>query len=148
MGIFMEGICHYRDCESFFLFCDSICIHARQFYNSLDPNCYRIYMLLGCFDYAPTYSSTSALTSTAGYLEDIQNNMLPHTRIDIPIPIIIEPLIVQPGLLYMNEEDGPMMDLLCSVNIIPRIVSIMPMIINDLLARLFRFINYRYNYCL
>src|SRR5215831_14552300 len=70
MGIFMESICHYRDCESFFLFCYSICIHARQFYNSLGPNCYRIYMLLGCFDSATTYSSTSALMSTVGYLED------------------------------------------------------------------------------
>jgi hypothetical protein len=144
----MESICYYRDCESFFLFYYSICIHARQFYNSLDPNCNRICMLLGCLGCAPTYSSTSALMSTAAYLEDIQNNRLPHTRIDIPIPIIIEPLTVQPGLLYMNEEDGPTMDLLCSVNIIPRIVSIMPMIINDLLPRLFRFINYRYNYCL
>jgi len=65
MGIFMESICHYRDCESFFLFCYSICIHARQFYNSLDPNCYRIYMLLGCFDCAQTYSPTSALMPTA-----------------------------------------------------------------------------------
>ena len=65
MGIFMEGICHYRDCESFFLFCYSICIHARHFYNSLDPNCYRNYMLLGCFDCAQTYSPTSALMPTA-----------------------------------------------------------------------------------
>jgi hypothetical protein len=62
---------------------------------------------------------------------------MPHTRIDIPIPIIIEPLTVQPGLLYINEEDGPTMDLLCSVNIIPRIVSIGPTIIN---VGLFRFI--------
>ena len=46
--------------------------------------------------------------------------MVPHTRIDIPIPIKIEPLTVQPGLLYINEEDGPTTDLLCSVNIIPR----------------------------
>ena len=38
---------------------------ARQFYNSLDPNCYRIYMLLGCFDCAQTYSPTSALMPTA-----------------------------------------------------------------------------------
>ncbi len=75
------------------------------------------------------------------YLEDIPNNRLPHTRIDIPIPIIIEPLTVQPGLLYMNEEDGPTIDLLCSVNIIPKIVNIRPTIINGLLARLFRFIN-------
>jgi hypothetical protein len=68
---------------------------------------------------------------------------MPHTRIDIPIPIIIEPLTVQPGLLYINEEDGPTMDLLCSVNIIPRIVNIRPTTINDRLADLFRFINHR-----
>jgi hypothetical protein len=89
------------------------------------------------------YSSTSALMPPAGYLENILNTMMPHTRIDIPIPIIIEPLTVQPGLLYINEEDGPTMDLLCSVNIIPRIVNIRPTTINDLLADFFRFINYR-----
>ncbi len=65
--------------------------------------------------------------------------MVPHTR--IPIPIMIEPLTVQPGLLYINEEDGPTMDLLCSVNIIPRTINIRPTTINNLLARLFRFIN-------
>jgi len=43
-----------------------------------------IYMLRGCFDCAPT---TSALMSTAGYLENIPDNMMPHTRIDIPIPL-------------------------------------------------------------
>jgi hypothetical protein len=36
------------------------------------------------------------------------------------------------------------MDLLCSVNIIPRTIIIKPMITNDLLTDLFRFINYRY----
>jgi hypothetical protein len=31
--------------------------------------------------------------------------MAPHKRINIPIPIIIIiPLTVQPGLLYINEE--------------------------------------------
>jgi hypothetical protein len=80
----------------------------------------------------------------SAYLEDIQNTITPHTRIDIPIPIIIEPLTVQPGLLYMKEEDGPKMDLLCSINIIPRIIIIKPMITNDLLTDLFIFINYRY----
>ncbi len=43
----------------------------------------------------------------------------------------------------MNEEDGPTMDLLCSVNTIPKIVNIMPTVINGRLARLFRFINYK-----
>ena len=33
--------------------------------------------------------------------------MAPHKRINIPIPIIIIPLAVQPGLLYINEEGGP-----------------------------------------
>jgi hypothetical protein len=43
----------------------------------------------------------------AGYLEDTRNTMAPHKRINIPIPIIIIPLTVQPGLLYINEEGGP-----------------------------------------
>lgn len=34
------------------------------------------------------------------------------------------------------------MDLLCSINIIPRTIIIKPMITNDLLTDLFRFINY------
>jgi hypothetical protein len=144
----MESICYYRDCKSFFLFCYFICIHARQFDTSLDYDCHRNYMLLGCFDRSSAYSSTSALMPSAGYLEDTRNTMIPHMRIDIPIPVIIEPLTVQPELLYINEEDGPTMDLLCSVNIIPRIVSTRPTIINDLLACLFTFINYGYKYCL
>jgi hypothetical protein len=57
-------------------------------------------MLLGCLDCTPTYSSTSALVSIVGYLENIPDNVVPHTRIDIPIPI--EPLTV--GLLYINED--------------------------------------------
>jgi len=80
---------------------------------------------------------------TVNYLEDIQNNRLPLTRIDIPIPIIIEPLTVHPGLLYMNEEDGPTMDLLCSVNIIPKMVNIIPIEIKGRLPCLFKFINYK-----
>jgi hypothetical protein len=60
MGIFMESLFYYRDCESFFLFCFFICIHARQFYASLDPDCYRNYILPRCLDCASTYSSTSA----------------------------------------------------------------------------------------
>jgi hypothetical protein len=99
-------------------------------------------MLLGCFDrrHIRQVGILYNFCVNASYLEDIRNTIMPHTRIDIPIPIIIEPLTVQPGLLYINEEDGPTMDLLCSVNIIPRIVSIGPTIINDLLVGLFRFI--------
>lgn len=106
-----------------------------------------ILLYIGCLDCAPTHSSTSALMSTVGHLKDIPNNRQPHTRINIPIPIIIEPLTVQSGLLYMNEEDGPTMDLLCSVNIIPKIINIRPTIINGLLVRLFRFINYKSTVC-
>ena len=42
----------------------------------------------------------------SNYVEDIRNTMAPHKRINIPIPIIIIiiPLTVQPGLLYINEE--------------------------------------------
>jgi hypothetical protein len=35
---------------------------------------------------------------TVDDLKDIPNNRLPHTRIDISIPIIIEPLTIQSGL--------------------------------------------------
>jgi hypothetical protein len=94
MGILMESLCYYRDCKSFFLFCYFICIHARQFDTSLDYDCHRNYMLRGCFDRSSTYSSTSALMPSAGYLEDTRNTTMVHMRIDIPIPVIIEALIV------------------------------------------------------
>jgi hypothetical protein len=62
MGIFMENLCYYRDCKSSSLCCYRICKRGIQFHTYLDPDCYRICMLLGCFYCASTYSSTSALT--------------------------------------------------------------------------------------
>ena len=62
MGSFMKSLCYYRDCESSSLCCYRICKRDIQFYSSLDPDCYRMYMLLGCSNCASTYSSTSALT--------------------------------------------------------------------------------------
>lgn len=50
----------------------------------------------------------------------------------------MKPLIVHLGLLYINEEDGPTRDLLCNVNIIPRIISMIPTIYNDLPIGFFR----------
>lgn len=43
-------------------------------------------------------------------------------------PIInkIDPFIVQEGLLYMNELEGPIIDFDCAVKIIPNIISNIP----------------------
>jgi hypothetical protein len=64
--------------------------------------------------------------------------MIPRVQAVIPKPITIKPLIVHVGLLYINEEDGPTRDLLCNVNIIPRIISMIPTIYNDLPMSFFR----------
>ena len=58
--------------------------------------------------------------------------MIPNIQAAIPKPATIKPLIVHVGLLYINEEDGPTRDLLCNVNIIPRIINKIPTIYNDL----------------
>jgi hypothetical protein len=58
--------------------------------------------------------------------------MIPRVQAVIPNPMTIKPLIVHVVLLYINEEDGPTKDLLCNVNIIPRIISMIPAIYNDL----------------
>jgi hypothetical protein len=68
MGIFMENLCHYRDCKSSSLCCYRICKRGIQFHTYLDPDCYRICMLLGCFYCASTYSSTSALILIFSYV--------------------------------------------------------------------------------
>jgi DNA-binding HxlR family transcriptional regulator len=52
------------------------------------------------------------------------------------MPITMEPLTVQPGLPYINEEVGPTMDLLCNVKIIPEILSAQ-------LNRTLRFLTFR-----
>jgi hypothetical protein len=54
----------------------------------------------------------------------------------------MKPLTVQLGLLYINEEDGPTRDLLCNVNVIPRIINMIPTTNNDLPMSFFRSINY------
>lgn len=53
------------------------------------------------------------------------------------MPITTEPLTVQPGLPYIDEEVGPTMNLLCNVKIIPEITNIRPAAINDHLVRFF-----------
>ena len=63
------------------------------------------------------------------------------TRIASPIAIITEPLTVQLGLPYINEELGPTADLLCNVIIIPRVINTRPATINDLPKRFFGFID-------
>ena len=58
--------------------------------------------------------------------------MIPRIQTVIPKPTTMKPLNVHVGLLYINDEDGPTTDLLCNVNIIPRIINKIPTIYNDL----------------
>jgi len=76
------------------------------------------------------------------YLEDSRLSMIPNIQAAIPKPATIKPLIVHVGLLYINEEDGPTRDLLCNVNIIPRIISMIPTIYSDLPISFFRSMKY------
>lgn len=48
----------------------------------------------------------------------------------------MEPLTVQPGVPYINDEVGPTMDLLCNVKIIPDIIDMRPITTNDQPVRL------------
>ena len=64
--------------------------------------------------------------------------MIPKIQAVIPKPVTMKPLIVHVALLYINEEDGPTRDLLCNVNITPRIISMIPTIYNDLPIIFFR----------
>ena len=50
------------------------------------------------------------------------------TNIIIPTIIRTEPLIVQDGLLYMNEFEGPNIDLDCAEKIMPNIMINIPTI--------------------
>ena len=61
------------------------------------------------------------------------------TNIIIPIIISTEPLIVQDGLLYINEFDGPSMDLDCAEKIMPNIMTNIPTIMIN---------NFKYKGCL
>lgn len=47
----------------------------------------------------------------------------------MPIPKRSDPLTVQLGLAYINEDDGPITDLLCAVKIVPRMIVIKPDIV-------------------
>ncbi len=50
-----------------------------------------------------------------------------------PTAEIANPFSVQLGLLYMNEDCGPIIELLCAMKIIPAITSIDPTIRNILI---------------
>ena len=50
------------------------------------------------------------------------------TNIIIPTIIRTEPLIVHDGLLYINEFEGPNMDLDCAEKIMPNIIINIPTI--------------------
>jgi hypothetical protein len=57
----MEGSYYYRGRKSLPVFYYCISIHNKQFYTRLDLDWYRVWMLLGCFDCTPAYSSTSTV---------------------------------------------------------------------------------------
>lgn len=54
--------------------------------------------------------------------------IIPRINTIIPAIINIEPLIVQEGLLYINELEGPNSDLDCAVKIKPANMSKAPII--------------------
>jgi hypothetical protein len=58
----MENTNYYWSSKSSFLLYYRICICDRQSSSHFNLHCYRVCMLLGCFDCAAPYSSTSALT--------------------------------------------------------------------------------------
>jgi hypothetical protein len=68
--------------------------------------------------------------------------MIPKIQAAIPKPMTMKPFIVHVGLLYINDEDGPTRDLLCNVNIMPRTISMIPTIYNDLPISFFRFMKH------
>ena len=55
-----------------------------------------------------------------------------RTNVIIPAIINIEPLIIQEGLLYINELEGPISDLDCAVKITPNIISNIPIIMTNI----------------
>jgi hypothetical protein len=59
------------------------------------------------------------------------------------MPITMEPLTVQSGLLNIKEDDGPTIRLLCNANIIPSISNMRPVTPNDL-PMYFSFIKLRH----
>jgi hypothetical protein len=63
-------------------------------------------------------------------------SVIPEAKIAKPTPEIKKPLTVHSGLLYIKEDCGPTIDLLCAVNTNPAIISIDPTTINVLLRYL------------
>jgi hypothetical protein len=55
-------------------------------------------------------------------------NIIPRINMIMPAMINIEPLIVQEGLLYINELGGPNSALDCAVKIKPANTSAIPII--------------------
>ena len=56
----------------------------------------------------------------------------PEVNMNTPIPVMIIPLTVQLGLLYINEASAPNADLLCAANINPITANVSPITINIL----------------
>jgi hypothetical protein len=62
----------------------------------------------------------------------VLSTMIPNMIIIAPITTIIKPLFVHFELLYMDEEEGPIIELLCNTKIIPDKIIIIPIIIKYL----------------
>lgn len=62
---------------------------------------------------------------------------MPSKSTAMPMPMSAEPLTVQLGFAYINEDDGPITDLLCAVKIIPRMMDIRPVTVITLPMLLF-----------
>jgi hypothetical protein len=60
------------------------------------------------------------------YLFLIKWTSIPKAKIVNPAIEMADPFTVHWGLLYMNEDCGPITELLCATNIVPAIISINP----------------------
>ena len=73
----------------------------------------------------------------SSYLEENSQIIMPSKSTAMPMPMSVEPLTVQLGLAYINEDYGPITDLLCAVKIIPRMMDIRPVTVITLPMLLF-----------
>lgn len=73
----------------------------------------------------------------SNYFEENRQIIMPSKSTAMPMPMSAELLTVQLGLAYINEDDGPITDLLCAVKIIPRMMDIRPVTVITLPMLLF-----------
>ena len=62
--------------------------------------------------------STASNLQPDGFLTNLINKPMEHTM--IPTKVTAEPFVVQSGLLYMKEEEGPNRPLLCATKTRPK----------------------------